>query len=183
MSSGSRHHASDADVRSLGFWCDRRTNSSDFTDEAARYASRFVSHLVVCLGLMNLLALVGGLPWLGWFVGFAFGLLVIGAQAGLNSLVASSYPTSIRSDGDRLGGRNRPNYIDDRTWPGRSHAARRLGALENLPRDHLTSVARSDCCADLLPDQSGEAPATGTATQQLGTRKGVMGGKYVNSDL
>ena len=48
---------------------------------------------------MNLLAMVGGLPWLGWVLGFAFGLLVIGAQAGLNGLVASSYPTSIRSTG------------------------------------------------------------------------------------
>lgn len=48
---------------------------------------------------MTLLALVDMLPWLGWVLGFAFGLLVIGAQAGLNSLVASSYPTSIRSTG------------------------------------------------------------------------------------
>jgi len=48
---------------------------------------------------MSLLALVGGMPWLGWVLGLSFGLLVIGAQAGLNSLVASSYPTAIRSTG------------------------------------------------------------------------------------
>jgi AAHS family 4-hydroxybenzoate transporter-like MFS transporter len=59
--------------------------------------------LVLTLSLafiaMTLLALVAALPWLGWVLGFAFGLLVIGSQAGLNSLVASSYPTSIRSTG------------------------------------------------------------------------------------
>lgn len=49
--------------------------------------------------LMSLLALVAGLPALGWALCLAFGLLVIGAQAGLNSLVATSYPTSIRSTG------------------------------------------------------------------------------------
>ncbi|WP_114953915.1 MFS transporter [Sphingosinicella terrae] len=48
---------------------------------------------------MTLLALVAQMPWLGWVLGFGFGLLVIGSQAGLNSLVASSYPTSIRSTG------------------------------------------------------------------------------------
>lgn len=48
---------------------------------------------------MTMLALVGGMQWLGWVLGFSFGLLVIGSQAGLNSLVASSYPTSIRSTG------------------------------------------------------------------------------------
>jgi len=55
--------------------------------------------LVLGFVAMSLLALVGGTPWLGWILGLAFGLLVIGAQAGLNSLVASSYPTSIRSTG------------------------------------------------------------------------------------
>jgi len=48
---------------------------------------------------MCCLALVGGMPWLGWVLGFIYGLLLIGSQAGLNSLVASSYPTSIRSTG------------------------------------------------------------------------------------
>lgn len=36
---------------------------------------------------------------LGWVLGLAYGLLVIGTQAGLNSLVASSYPTAMRSTG------------------------------------------------------------------------------------
>ncbi|WP_165357580.1 MFS transporter [Sphingosinicella sp. CPCC 101087] len=48
---------------------------------------------------MTMLALVAQFNWLGWVLGFSFGLLVIGAQAGLNSLVASSYPTSMRSTG------------------------------------------------------------------------------------
>lgn len=48
---------------------------------------------------MTMLALVAQFHWLGWVLGFSFGLLVIGAQAGLNSLVASSYPTSMRSTG------------------------------------------------------------------------------------
>lgn len=49
--------------------------------------------------LMSLLALVAAMPALGWALCFAFGLLVIGAQAGLNSLVATCYPTSMRSTG------------------------------------------------------------------------------------
>lgn len=48
---------------------------------------------------MTMLALTAQFHWLGWILGFSFGLLVIGAQAGLNSLVASSYPTSMRSTG------------------------------------------------------------------------------------
>ncbi|MGD9810860.1 MAG: MFS transporter [Sphingobium sp.] len=48
---------------------------------------------------MSALSLVVEIPMLGWFVGLAFGLLVIGSQAGMNALVASSYPTSIRSTG------------------------------------------------------------------------------------
>jgi len=55
--------------------------------------------LCVAYGAMVSLTFVEQLPWLGWVLGFAFGLFVIGAQAGLNSLVASSYPTSIRSTG------------------------------------------------------------------------------------
>jgi len=35
--------------------------------------------------------------WLGWVLGFCFGLFVIGTQAGLNALAASSYPSSMRS--------------------------------------------------------------------------------------
>lgn len=49
--------------------------------------------------LMSLMAVVGGMHALGWGLSLCFGLFVIGAQAGLNSLVASSYPTSIRSTG------------------------------------------------------------------------------------
>jgi AAHS family 4-hydroxybenzoate transporter-like MFS transporter len=45
------------------------------------------------------LALVGAMSWLGWVLGFVYGLLLIGSQAGLNGLVAASYPTSIRSTG------------------------------------------------------------------------------------
>jgi AAHS family 4-hydroxybenzoate transporter-like MFS transporter len=48
---------------------------------------------------MTLLALVAAFPLLGWVLSVAFGLLVIGSQAGLNALVTSSYPTSIRSTG------------------------------------------------------------------------------------
>lgn len=48
---------------------------------------------------MTGLAAVASVPWLGWVLGFGFGLLVIGSQAGLNSLVASSYPTTMRSTG------------------------------------------------------------------------------------
>ena len=48
---------------------------------------------------MSALYFVGAAHFLGWVLGFAYGLLVIGTQAGLNSLVASSYPTSNRSTG------------------------------------------------------------------------------------
>ncbi|MBB5987530.1 MFS transporter [Sphingobium lignivorans] len=57
--------------------------------------------LTLILGFvaMTMLALVAQINALGWVLSFAFGLLVIGAQAGLNSLAASSYPTSMRSTG------------------------------------------------------------------------------------
>jgi hypothetical protein len=48
---------------------------------------------------MRRLALAGGASWLGWVLGFVYGLLLIGSQAGLNALVASRHPTSIRSTG------------------------------------------------------------------------------------
>jgi len=48
---------------------------------------------------MSALYFVGAIQFLGWVLGFAYGLFVIGTQAGLNSLVASSYPTSNRSTG------------------------------------------------------------------------------------
>ncbi len=55
--------------------------------------------LFVAFVAMSMFALVAYYPRLGWVLGICFGLLVIGAQAGLNSLVASSYPTSMRSTG------------------------------------------------------------------------------------
>jgi AAHS family 4-hydroxybenzoate transporter-like MFS transporter len=55
--------------------------------------------LFIAAGAMTGFAAVAGLHWLGWVLGFAYGLFVIGSQAGLNSLVASSYPTAMRSTG------------------------------------------------------------------------------------
>ncbi|MCW2380859.1 MULTISPECIES: MFS transporter [unclassified Sphingobium] len=63
--------------------------------------------LAPSLALMSLLGFaamtcfyfVSGYHALGWFLGFAYGFFVIAVQAGLNSLVASSYPTSMRSTG------------------------------------------------------------------------------------
>jgi AAHS family 4-hydroxybenzoate transporter-like MFS transporter len=49
--------------------------------------------------IMSLLSSISEMPALGWVFGFCFGLFVIGAQAGLNSLNASSYPTAMRSTG------------------------------------------------------------------------------------
>ncbi len=49
--------------------------------------------------IMCLTGSVAELPSLGWAFGFCFGLFVIGGQAGLNSLNASSYPTAMRSTG------------------------------------------------------------------------------------
>ncbi len=49
--------------------------------------------------VMCLMGSVAELPSLGWLFGFCFGLFVIGGQAGLNSLNASSYPTAMRSTG------------------------------------------------------------------------------------
>jgi len=48
---------------------------------------------------MSAHALIPEWQSLGWALGLCFGLFLIGAQAGLNSLVASSYPTSVRSTG------------------------------------------------------------------------------------
>ena len=57
--------------------------------------------LTFCISAIVMIGLtaVASVQWLGWVLGFGFGLLVIGSQAGLNSLVASSYPTSMRSTG------------------------------------------------------------------------------------
>lgn len=48
---------------------------------------------------MMLFAGVAQLPGIAWVLSFCFGLLVIGGQAGLNSLIGSSYPTSMRATG------------------------------------------------------------------------------------
>ena len=50
------------------------------------------------LALM-LFAAVAQFPATAWVLSFCFGLLVIGGQAGLNSLIGSSYPTSMRATG------------------------------------------------------------------------------------
>jgi AAHS family 4-hydroxybenzoate transporter-like MFS transporter len=55
--------------------------------------------LFLAFAAMCMLAMVREAPTLGWGLSFCFGLLVIGSQAGLNALVASSYPTSMRSTG------------------------------------------------------------------------------------
>jgi len=55
--------------------------------------------LVISFVTMSAHALIPLWPSLGWGLGACFGLFLIGAQAGLNSLVASSYPTSVRSTG------------------------------------------------------------------------------------
>ncbi|MEP7246058.1 MAG: MFS transporter [Gammaproteobacteria bacterium] len=48
---------------------------------------------------MMLFASVARVPGTAWVLSFCFGLLVIGGQAGLNSLIGSSYPTSMRATG------------------------------------------------------------------------------------
>lgn len=48
---------------------------------------------------MSALYFVASVHFLGWILGLAYGLFVITTQAGLNSLVATSYPTSSRSTG------------------------------------------------------------------------------------
>jgi AAHS family 4-hydroxybenzoate transporter-like MFS transporter len=48
---------------------------------------------------MMLFAAVARFPDAAWVLSFCFGLLVIGGQAGLNSLIGSSYPTSMRATG------------------------------------------------------------------------------------
>lgn len=57
--------------------------------------------LTLGIAFLNTVAftIVAAVPWTGWLLGAAFGLFVAGSQAGLNTLVASSYPTAIRSTG------------------------------------------------------------------------------------
>jgi AAHS family 4-hydroxybenzoate transporter-like MFS transporter len=120
---------------------------------------------------MNLLALVGGLPWLGWVLGFAFGLLVIGAQAGLNSLVASSYPTSIRSTG--IGWAGGIGRITSMIGPGLAGAMLHAGWGPWKIYPAIASPLLLAAIAMLIfyLIRAGEAPATGTATQQLAFEK------------
>lgn len=57
-----------------------------------------VMFIAGALALM-LFAGVAQFPGTAWILSFCFGLLVIGGQAGLNSLIGSSYPTSMRATG------------------------------------------------------------------------------------
>ncbi len=66
-----------------------------------RVGMPFALFLTCLIGFACMMSLsqIPAMPQLGWFLGLTFGLLVIGSQAGLNALVASSYPTAIRSTG------------------------------------------------------------------------------------
>jgi AAHS family 4-hydroxybenzoate transporter-like MFS transporter len=64
-----------------------------------RQATALSIMLCTAFVVMTGMAAVAQYPLLGWACGFAFGLLVVGSIAGLNSLVASSYSTGIRSTG------------------------------------------------------------------------------------
>jgi AAHS family 4-hydroxybenzoate transporter-like MFS transporter len=64
-----------------------------------RQAAALSMMLCIAFVVMTGMAAVSHYPLLGWACGFAFGLLVVGSIAGLNSLVASSYSTGIRSTG------------------------------------------------------------------------------------
>jgi MFS transporter, AAHS family, 4-hydroxybenzoate transporter len=72
-------------------------------DLLARYgAGRFRAVFITVVAggiLMCLTGSVSEMSPLGWVFGFGFGMLVIGGQAGLNSLNASCYPTAMRSTG------------------------------------------------------------------------------------
>lgn len=67
---------------------------------------RWMSHahaltIMLCLAFvaMTAMAAVEQYQWLGWVCGLLYGLLVVSSMAGLNALVASSYPTAMRSTG------------------------------------------------------------------------------------
>jgi len=64
-----------------------------------RQATALTIMLFIGFAVMTSMALVEQHHWLGWASGFAFGLLVVGSVAGTNALVASSYPTAMRSTG------------------------------------------------------------------------------------
>ena len=71
-------------------------------DLVAKRSSRFHAVLVAVVAgglVMSMMGSVSDMPTLGWVFGFCFGMLVIGGQAGLNSLNASCYPTAMRSTG------------------------------------------------------------------------------------
>ena len=67
-----------------------------------RYISQARALSVMFVGgalALMLFATVAQFPATAWILSFCFGLLVIGGQAGLNSLIGSSYPTSMRATG------------------------------------------------------------------------------------
>jgi MFS transporter, AAHS family, 4-hydroxybenzoate transporter len=67
-----------------------------------RYISQARALSVMFVGgalALMLFAGVAQVPATAWVLSFCFGLLVIGGQAGLNSLIGSSYPTSMRATG------------------------------------------------------------------------------------
>lgn len=64
-----------------------------------RHATALTIMLFAGFVVMASMAAVKDYHWLGWACGFAFGLFVVGSVAGTNALVASSYPTAMRSTG------------------------------------------------------------------------------------
>jgi AAHS family 4-hydroxybenzoate transporter-like MFS transporter len=64
-----------------------------------RQATALAIMLCTAFVVMTATSAVEQYALLGWACGFAFGLLVIGSIAGLNALVAASYPTAMRSTG------------------------------------------------------------------------------------
>jgi AAHS family 4-hydroxybenzoate transporter-like MFS transporter len=117
---------------------------------------------------MTLLAMVGGLPWLGWVLGLAFGLLVIGAQAGLNGLVASSYPTSIRSTG--IGWAGGIGRITSIFGPGLAGAmlAAKWGPWEIYSAIAAPLLLAAIAMLIFYKIRAGEAPATAAQPLALG---------------
>jgi AAHS family 4-hydroxybenzoate transporter-like MFS transporter len=65
------------------------------TSQARALSVMFVAGALTLM----LFAVVAQFPEAAWALSFGFGLLVIGGQAGLNSLIGSSDPTSMRATG------------------------------------------------------------------------------------
>lgn len=81
-----------------------------------RQPTALATLLVSAFFVMSAMSVVDVVPLLGWACGFMFGLLVVGSVAGLNALVAASYPTAMRSTGiGWAGGIGRVMAI---VWPG-----------------------------------------------------------------